>query len=125
MEKAVEELRPKIEPTIKDMVGPIFKAEAELIEKMKQGNYDNHRSYLPRFRKKFHVDWCIFLWYDFFLEISWIFLWKFLVGAMSIIEPLLQQHVVPHLGKVVACIKSPVSKFFPAKNLIPQKYLSS
>lgn len=66
MEKAVEELRPKIEPTIKDMVGPIFKAEAELIEKMKQ-------------------------------------------GAMSIIDPLLQQHVVPHLGKIVEVIKSPVN----------------
>lgn len=37
MEKVVEELRPKIEPTIKEMVGPIFKAEADLIEKMKQG----------------------------------------------------------------------------------------
>jgi len=37
MEKVVEELRPKIEPTIKEMVGPIFKAEADLIEKMKNG----------------------------------------------------------------------------------------
>jgi hypothetical protein len=37
MEKAVEELRPKIEPTIKEMVGPIFKAEADLMEKMKSG----------------------------------------------------------------------------------------
>jgi hypothetical protein len=37
MAKVVEELRPKIEPTIKEMVGPIFKAEADLIEKMKQG----------------------------------------------------------------------------------------
>jgi len=37
MAKVVEEIRPKIEPTIKEMVGPIFKAEADLIEKMKQG----------------------------------------------------------------------------------------
>jgi hypothetical protein len=69
MEKAVEELRPKIEPTIKDMVGPIFKAEAELIEKMKQ-------------------------------------------GAMSIIDPILQEHVVPHLSKIMAVVKAPMNQAF-------------
>jgi hypothetical protein len=35
MEKAVKELRPKIEPTIKEMVDPIGKAEAEIIGKIK------------------------------------------------------------------------------------------
>jgi len=35
MEKGVAELRPKIEPTIKEMVGPIFKAEADLMDRMK------------------------------------------------------------------------------------------
>ena len=35
MDKAVKELRPKIEPTIKEMVDPIGKAEREVIEKIK------------------------------------------------------------------------------------------
>jgi hypothetical protein len=69
MEKAVEELRPKIEPTIKEMVGPIFKAEADLMEKMKQ-------------------------------------------GAMSIIDPILKEHVTPHLSKIVAVLKSPMTEAY-------------
>jgi hypothetical protein len=69
MEKAVEELRPKIEPTIKEMVDPIGKAEAEVIEKLKN-------------------------------------------GAMSIINPILQEHVVPHLSKVVEIIKAPMNQAY-------------
>jgi hypothetical protein len=79
MEKAVKELRPKIEPTIKEMVGPIFKAEADLIEKMKQ-------------------------------------------GAMSIINPILNEHVTPHLTKIVAAIKSPmVESFDEAMKLVDEE----
>lgn len=35
MSTAVEEIRPKIEPTIKELVDPIGKAEGELINKLK------------------------------------------------------------------------------------------
>jgi len=35
MAKTVETLRPKIEPKIKSSVDPIFKAENDIIEKMK------------------------------------------------------------------------------------------
>lgn len=35
MAKAVKEIRPKIEPKIRDLTEPIFKAEIQIVEKMK------------------------------------------------------------------------------------------
>lgn len=69
MAKVVADLRPKIEPKIRELVTPIFNAENEIIEKMKN-------------------------------------------GVMSIIEPLLQEHVTPHLGKIVDILKSPMREGF-------------
>jgi len=66
MATTVEELRPKIEPTIREMVDPIGKAEGELVEKIKD-------------------------------------------GCMSIINPILQEHVTPHLSKIVACLTAPMN----------------
>lgn len=66
MSTAVEEIRPKIEPTIKELVDPIGKAEGELINKLKD-------------------------------------------GAMSIINPLLEQHVTPHLAKIMEAIQKPMT----------------
>jgi hypothetical protein len=66
MDTTVGELRPKIEPTIKEMVDPIGKLERELIDKLK-------------------------------------------AGAMSVIKPILEEHVNPHLSKIVEVIKSPMA----------------
>jgi len=71
MQKVVKELRPKIEPKIREAVGPLFKAEVDIIEKMKN-------------------------------------------AVMSVIDPLLQEHVCPHLGKIVAILKSPMTDAFDA-----------
>jgi len=65
MNKTVEELRPKIEPTIATSVDPIGKQKAELNNKLKD-------------------------------------------GCLGIINPLLDQHVTPHLSKILDIIKSPV-----------------
>jgi len=65
MATAVEELRPKIEPTIKTMVEPLGKAKQEIHNKIKE-------------------------------------------AVMSVLTPLLEQHVNPHIGKIVQIIKSPV-----------------
>jgi hypothetical protein len=64
--KTVGEIRPKIEPKIRELTEPIFKAEASVLEKMKN-------------------------------------------SAMSVIDPILQEHVCPHLSKIVHILKSPVS----------------
>jgi hypothetical protein len=69
MEKAVEVLRPKIEPKLKELVGPIGKAQGELLEKIKQ-------------------------------------------GVMSIVNPLLDEHVKPHLSKIMEVIKSPMTEAY-------------
>jgi len=69
MSSAVETLRPQIEPKIKELVDPIGKAEAEIIEKIKE-------------------------------------------GAMSIINPLLEQHVTPHLAKIMEIIQSPMTEAY-------------
>lgn len=63
--KAVEELRHKVEPTIRQMSEAIFKAEIEIVAQMKE-------------------------------------------SVMSVLEPLLNNHVTPHLQDVVAIIKSPM-----------------
>jgi len=79
LRKAVEELRPKMEPKIREMTEPIFKAENEIIAKMRE-------------------------------------------SVMSVLEPLLKQHVTPHLSKIVAIIKSPMRDAFgDAANLFDDK----
>jgi len=65
MSKTVEELRPKLEPTIAKAVDPLGKQKAELIEKIKE-------------------------------------------ACLSIINPIVDQHVLPHLTKILEVIKSPV-----------------
>jgi len=67
MSAAVEELRPKIEPKIKELVDPIGKAEGEILQKITD-------------------------------------------AAMSIINPLLQEHVTPHLSKIMEVIRSPMTE---------------
>jgi len=69
MQKAVEALRPKIEPKLKELVGPIGKAQGELLEKIKQ-------------------------------------------GVMGIVNPLLDEHVKPHLSKIVEVLKSPMTEAY-------------
>lgn len=79
MRKAVEELRVKLEPKIRELTEPIFKAENEIIGKMRE-------------------------------------------SVMSVLEPLLKEHVTPHLGKVVAIIKSPMREAFAdCANLFDEK----
>jgi len=65
MRKAVEELRPKIEPTIRELVEPIFKAEKDIVDKIKD-------------------------------------------GVMGIITPLQEEHVNPHLKKLIDIIRKPI-----------------
>jgi len=65
MSQVVEELRPKLEPTIAELVDPIGKAEGELINKLKE-------------------------------------------GAMSIINPILEEHVTPHLAKIMEAMQKPM-----------------
>jgi len=65
MAKTVEELRPKMEPTIKDLADPLGKAKAEVREKIKD-------------------------------------------AVTSALDPIFEQHVTPHIGKIVTIIKSPV-----------------
>jgi hypothetical protein len=79
MRKAVEALRPKMEPTIREMTEPIFKAENEIIGKMRE-------------------------------------------SVMSVLEPLLKEHVTPHLGKVIGIIKSPMREAYTdAINIFDEK----
>jgi hypothetical protein len=69
MNSTVESLRPQIEPKIKESLDPLFKAQGELTDKIKD-------------------------------------------GAMGIIDPILKEHVVPHLSKIVEAIKSPMVEGF-------------
>lgn len=69
MSSTVESLRPQIEPKIKELVDPIGKAEAELVEQIKN-------------------------------------------AAMSVINPLLEQHVTPHLSKIMEIIQSPMTEAY-------------
>lgn len=79
LRKACEELRPKVEPKIRELTEPIFKAENEIIGKMRE-------------------------------------------SVMSVLEPLLKEHVTPHLGKIVNIIKSPMREAFAdAANLFDDK----
>lgn len=79
MRKAVEELRPVVEPKIRELCEPIFKAENEIVGKMRE-------------------------------------------SVMSVLEPLLKEHVTPHLGKVIGIIKSPMREAYAdAINLFDEK----
>jgi len=69
MSAAVGELRPKIEPTIGELVEPLGKAKGDIIEKMKE-------------------------------------------GALGIINPILEEHVAPHVKKIVDIITSPMREAF-------------
>jgi len=69
MASAVEALRPKIEPIIKEKLEPLFKLQAEISNKIQD-------------------------------------------GAMSVIDPILKEHVVPHLAKIVEIVKSPMKESF-------------
>jgi len=66
MAKAVEELRPKIEPTIKQLAEPLAKEKINIMEKMKE-------------------------------------------ACMSIINPITEKNVTPHLGSITSVIKAPVT----------------
>jgi len=69
MSTAVEALRPKVEPKIKDNLTPLFKLEEEIIDKIKS-------------------------------------------AAMSIIDPILHEHVTPHLSKIFKIIEAPIVEAF-------------
>lgn len=69
MKKAVEELRPKIEPKIREAVEPIFTAEKDIVEKLKE-------------------------------------------AVLGVITPIQEEHVNPHLKKVVDIIRVPVADGF-------------
>jgi hypothetical protein len=69
MQKTVQELRPKIEPKIRELVEPIFNAEKDIMEKIKD-------------------------------------------GVMSVITPIQEEHVNPHLKKIIDIIRKPVSDGF-------------
>lgn len=79
MQKAVKELRPIVEPKIRELTEPIFKAENEIVGKMRE-------------------------------------------SVMSVLEPLLKEHVTPHLGKIVGIIKSPMREAYAdAINIFDEK----
>jgi hypothetical protein len=79
MRKAVEAVRPKVEPVIREKLEPIFKLENDIIAKMRE-------------------------------------------AVMSALEPLLKEHVTPHLGKIVSIIKSPMREAYAeAINLFDDK----
>lgn len=69
MAKAVQELRPKIEPKIRELTEPIFKAEDQLMEAIKN-------------------------------------------AVMSVLDPILKEHVSPHISNIVAVLKSPMIEAF-------------
>lgn len=69
MSTAVENLRPEIEPKIKELIDPIGKAEAEVMDKIKN-------------------------------------------AVMSVLDPLIEQHINPHLGKIMEIIQSPMTEAY-------------
>lgn len=81
MAKAVDELRPKIEPTLKELGEPLGKLESELVGKIKD-------------------------------------------GIMSVVSPILAEHVTPHLGRVVSVIKSPMVEAYDEAYRIFQEHVN-
>jgi len=69
MSTTVEELRPKIEPKVRELVDPIGKAEAEIMDKIKS-------------------------------------------AVMSVLNPLIEQHISPHLAKIMEIIQSPMTEAY-------------
>lgn len=69
MDEAVKQVRPKIEPVVKEIADPLGKAQRQIIDKISE-------------------------------------------ACLSIINPILQEHVTPHLGKIVEVIKSPMTEAF-------------
>jgi len=69
MSSTVESLRPTIEPKIKELVDPIGKAEAEVMDKIKN-------------------------------------------AVMSVLDPLIEQHINPHMGKIMEIIQSPMTEAY-------------
>jgi hypothetical protein len=69
MAGAVEQIRPKIEPVIAEMVDPLAKAKKDIMDKIKE-------------------------------------------GVLGIVNPLMDEHVKPHLGKILEIIKSPMVEAF-------------
>jgi hypothetical protein len=69
MDAAVKEIRPKIEPVVKEVAEPLGKAERQIIDKISE-------------------------------------------ACLSVINPILQEHVTPHLSKIVEVIKSPMTEAF-------------
>jgi len=81
MAATVEELRPKIEPKIKELVDPIASAKNEILGKIKD-------------------------------------------GCLSVITPILEEHVNPHLSKIIEVIKSPVVDAFNEAYSIFDKHVT-
>jgi hypothetical protein len=75
MAVTVEELRPKIEPTIKELIDPLGKAKQEVVDKIKD-------------------------------------------AVMSILTPLIEEHINPHISKIVMVIKSPVVEAYDGAHKI-------
>jgi len=69
MSSTVETLRPQLEPKIKELADPIGKAEAALVDKVRE-------------------------------------------AVMSILDPLIEQHINPHLGKIMKIIQSPMTEAY-------------
>jgi len=69
MDATVKEIRPKIEPKMREAIEPIGKAKLEVMTKIKD-------------------------------------------ACMSVINPILKEHVVPHLQKIVDVIQSPMNDAF-------------
>jgi len=79
MSSTVESLRPQIEPKIKELVDPIGKAEAEIMNKIKE-------------------------------------------AVMGVLNPLIDQHINPHMGKIMEIIQSPMTEAYEESyNLFSQQ----
>jgi len=71
MDTAVNAIRPKIEPKVRDAMEPIGKIKGELIVKIRS-------------------------------------------SVMSVVEPVITEHVSPHLAKILSAIQSPMTEAFNA-----------
>jgi len=71
MDTAVNAIRPKIEPKVRDAMEPIGKIKGELIMKIRS-------------------------------------------SVMSVVEPLLKEHVAPHVAKILSAVQSPMTEAFNA-----------
>lgn len=81
MSETVATLRPKVEPTIKELADPLGKMEAELVAKIRE-------------------------------------------AVMSTLEPLLKEHVAPHLQKPIDIIRGPLREAFEESQKIFAEHVS-